>query len=153
MRRDLEVLAQISRHAGSSQLINELLQRFKEDRRLLQNRGSLIVRKLCELLRPEGLPRVCADPGGGDRRGVWQHDDPDAQPHRPHCQGPSGAAPLLTTLTSPSGGELFTALYKSWCHNPVATFSSACTRRRIARGSAHPQIRRHGGDSPVPRAD
>ena len=126
VHRDLEVLAQISRHAEYfPKLINELLQRFKEDRRLLQNRGSLIICKLCELLRPEKIYREFAQ---------ILEAETDAEFGSTMIQTLNLIALtakglvelrklLLTTLTSPSGGELFTALYKSWCHNPVATFS------------------------------
>ena len=126
VHRDLEVLAQISRHARYfPQLISSLIQRFKENRRLLQNRGSLIICKLCELLRPEKIYREFA-------RILESETDAEfgstmIQTLNLIALTAKGLAELRqllqTTLTSASGGDLFTSLYKSWCHNPVATFS------------------------------
>lgn len=105
-------------------ILNNLMSCFAQDRRLLETRGSFIVRQLCLLLDGESIYRALAVTLG--------------------TQEPSFAALMVQTLnlillTAPelfmlrnavksslatsSGRDLFQCLYKTWCHNPVATFS------------------------------
>ena len=62
--RDLQLLSQISRNSEdgyfTSFMVN-LLQLFGADRRLLETRGNLIVRKLCVSLSAERIYRTLAD--------------------------------------------------------------------------------------------
>ena len=44
--------------------MNHLIKRFATDRKLLQNKGSLVIRQLCTLLQPEKIYR-CGTPQHG----------------------------------------------------------------------------------------
>jgi vacuole morphology and inheritance protein 14 len=126
VHRDLEVLAQISRHERYfPEFMNELVSIFAQNRPLLQNRGSLIICKLCEELGPKKIYLEFA--------GILESQQ-DTQFAGIMVQTLNLIALtareltelrslLQTTLTNEVGGRMFTALYKSWCHNPVATFS------------------------------
>lgn len=58
---DLEVLARISLNAVEfEKVLNAILQLFAHDRRLLETRGSMIVRKLCELLDAKNIYMIFA---------------------------------------------------------------------------------------------
>lgn len=62
--RDLQLLSQISRNSGDdyfSSFMESLLQLFSTDRKLLETRGNLIIRKLCVNLSPERIYRTLAD--------------------------------------------------------------------------------------------
>lgn len=62
--RDLQLLSQISKNSEddyfTSFMVN-LLKLFCNDRRLLENRGNLIVRQLCVSLSAERIYRTLAD--------------------------------------------------------------------------------------------
>lgn len=62
--RDLQLLSQISRNSDddyfTSFMVN-LLQLFSTDRKLLETRGSLIIRQLCKNLSAERIYRTLAD--------------------------------------------------------------------------------------------
>jgi len=58
IKRDLQLLAQIAHYSDENyftQFIVNLLSLFSADRRLLENRGSLIIRQLCVTLNPEKI--------------------------------------------------------------------------------------------------
>lgn len=58
---DLEVLARISLNESEfERVMNAILQLFAQDRRLLETRGSLIVRKLCILLDSKSIYMIFA---------------------------------------------------------------------------------------------
>lgn len=62
--RDLQLLAQISSYSDASffqKFMTDLLSLFTSDRRLLEQRGSLIVRQLCLSLDPEKIYCTIAD--------------------------------------------------------------------------------------------
>ena len=62
--RDLQLLSQISRNSGDdyfSSFMENLLQLFSTDRKLLETRGNLIIRELCVSLSPERIYRTLAD--------------------------------------------------------------------------------------------
>lgn len=64
IKRDLQLLAQISSSSGDSYFtvfIVNLLELFSTDRRLLETRGSLIIRQLCVNLNSERIYRTCAE--------------------------------------------------------------------------------------------
>lgn len=71
LRADLQLLAQISSlgdgSGGSSGedyfagLMTSLLELFSTDRKLLETRGSLIIRQLCGTLDAERIYRTCAE--------------------------------------------------------------------------------------------
>lgn len=62
--RDLQLLSQISRNSGDeyfASFMENLLQLFSTDRKLLETRGNLIIRQLCLSLNPERIYRTLAD--------------------------------------------------------------------------------------------
>ena len=64
VKRDLQLLAQMASHSSKDyfrKIISSLLELFATDRRLLEARGSLIVRELCLHLHPERIYRTFAE--------------------------------------------------------------------------------------------
>ena len=64
VRRDLLLLAQISYNSDDeyfTKFMNNLLNLFTFDRKLLETRGSLIIRQLCSSLNPERMYRSFAE--------------------------------------------------------------------------------------------
>jgi vacuole morphology and inheritance protein 14 len=62
--RDLQLLSQISRNSGDdyfTSFMENLLQLFSTDRKLLKMRGNLIIRQLCVSLSAERIYRTLAD--------------------------------------------------------------------------------------------
>ncbi|KAI8067461.1 vacuolar protein 14 C-terminal Fig4p binding-domain-containing protein [Gongronella butleri] len=127
VRRDLQLLAQISMYSDDEyfrQFMTNLLLLFSTDRRLLETRGSLIIRQLCLSLDPERIYCTMAD--------ILESDE-DLEFASIMVQNlniilitSSELADLrkrLRNLDHKDGQRLFITLYKSWCHNAVATFS------------------------------
>jgi vacuole morphology and inheritance protein 14 len=126
IRCDLRLLAQMSGasdDAYNSYLAN-LVNLFSTDRRLLEARGSLIVRQLCTSLHTERVFKTLAE--------ILEKDEdlefasimitnlnmilitsPELSDFRKR----------LKNLETKDGQQLFIGLYKSWCHNSVATLS------------------------------
>lgn len=125
--RDLQLLSQISKNSEdgyfTSFMVN-LLQLFATDRRLLETRGNLIIRQLCLNLSPERIYRTLAD---------CLEKDEDVEFASIMIQNLNNnliTAPELAelrkrlrNLESRDGQVFFMALFRSWCHNAVATFS------------------------------
>ena len=64
MKRDLRLLAQISSNSEDAyftRFMIDLLQLFSTDKRLLESRGSLIIRQLCLSLNSERIYRSFAE--------------------------------------------------------------------------------------------
>ena len=62
--KDLQLLSQISRNSGDdyfASFMENLLQLFSTDRKLLETRGNLIIRQLCVSLSAERIYRTLAD--------------------------------------------------------------------------------------------
>lgn len=126
IRCDLRLLAQMSGasdDAYNSYLAN-LVNLFSTDRRLLEARGSIIVRQLCTTLHTERVFRTLAE--------ILEKDEdlefasimitnlnmilitsPELSDFRKR----------LKNLETRDGQNLFVSLYRSWCHNAVATLS------------------------------
>lgn len=126
IRCDLRLLAQMSSasdDAYNSYLAN-LVNLFSTDRRLLEARGSIIVRQLCTTLHTERVFRTLAE--------ILEKDEdlefasimitnlnmilitsPELNDFRKR----------LKNLETRDGQNLFVSLYRSWCHNAVATLS------------------------------
>ncbi|UZJ51606.1 hypothetical protein CBS101457_000926 [Exobasidium rhododendri] len=126
IRCDLRLLAQMSGasdDAYNSYLAN-LVNLFSTDRRLLEARGSLIIRQLCTSLHTERVFKTLAE--------ILEKDEdlefasimitnlnmilitsPELSDFRKR----------LKNLETKDGQHLFIGLYKSWCHNSVATLS------------------------------
>ncbi|KAI7899299.1 vacuolar protein 14 C-terminal Fig4p binding-domain-containing protein [Cokeromyces recurvatus] len=127
VRKDLQLLAQISFYSDHSyfrSFIMSLLSLFSTDRRLLETRGSLIIRQLCMSLDPERIYCTIAD--------ILEQDE-DLEFASTMVQNLNiiliTASELtdlrkrLRNLDSRENQRLFNTLYRSWCHNAVSTFS------------------------------
>lgn len=125
--RDLVLLSQMSRNTDdpkfSTFMIN-LLNLFSTDRKLLENRGNLIIRQLCISLNPERIFRTLAEC-------LDKEEDVEfASIMVQNLNNNLITAPELSdlrkrlrNLDSREGQAFFVALFRSWCHNAVATFS------------------------------
>ncbi|KAL4985475.1 vacuolar protein 14 C-terminal Fig4p binding-domain-containing protein [Aspergillus falconensis] len=125
--KDLQLLSQISRNSEDSYfklfMVN-LLQLFSTDRNLLEIRGNLIIRQLCLNLSPERIYRTLADC-------LEKEDDIEfASIMVQNLNNNLITAPELSelrkrlrNLDSRDGQTFFVALFRSWCHNAVSTFS------------------------------
>ncbi|KAI8342347.1 vacuolar protein 14 C-terminal Fig4p binding-domain-containing protein [Chlamydoabsidia padenii] len=127
VRRDLQLLAQISSYSDHEyfrHFMTNLLLLFSTDRRLLETRGSLIIRQLCLSLDPERIYCTIAD--------ILETDE-DLEFASIMVQNLniilitaielSDLRKRLRNLDHKDGQRLFIALYRSWCHNSVATLS------------------------------
>ncbi|TFK43787.1 vacuolar protein 14 C-terminal Fig4p binding-domain-containing protein [Crucibulum laeve] len=128
IKHDLQLLAQISSSSEETyfkSFMMNLLDLFSTDRRLLETRGSLIIRQLCLNLNTERIYRTFAE--------ILEKEDdlefasvivqklniilitsPELADFRKR---------LKSLETRQDGQALFTTLYRSWCHNAVAVFS------------------------------
>lgn len=128
VRRDLQLLAQISNSSDDKyfeKFMRSLLGLFASDRRLLEGRGGLIIRQLGTSLNPEKIYRSFGD-------------ILEAEANLEFAASMVQILNLILT-TAPEMAEmrrrlknidsnrdgfaLFSSLYKSWCHNPIACFS------------------------------
>ncbi|EIE90017.1 hypothetical protein RO3G_14728 [Rhizopus delemar RA 99-880] len=127
VRRDLQLLAQISFYSDQDYFrgfMVSLLSLFSTDRRLLETRGSLIIRQLCMSLDPERIYCTMAD--------ILEVDD-DLEFASIMIQNLniilitaselSDLRKRLRNLDNKENQRLFNALYRSWCHNAISAFS------------------------------
>ncbi|KAG9249147.1 vacuolar protein 14 C-terminal Fig4p binding-domain-containing protein [Calycina marina] len=125
--KDLQLLSQISRNSGDdyfSSFMENLLQLFSTDRKLLEARGNLIIRQLCVSLSPERIYRTLADC-------IEKEEDLEfASIMVQNLNNNLITAPQLAdlrkrlrNLETKDGQVFFVALFRSWCYNAVATFS------------------------------
>ncbi|KAH9055609.1 ARM repeat-containing protein [Lactarius vividus] len=125
---DLQLLAQISSASDDSYfkafMIN-LLDLFSTDRRLLETRGSLIIRQLCLNLSTERIYKAFAEILEKEedldfasvivqKLSMILITSPELADFRRR---------LKSLETRQDGQALFVTLYRSWCHNAVAVFS------------------------------
>jgi vacuole morphology and inheritance protein 14 len=101
-----------------------LLSLFGTDRKLLETRGSLIIRQLCVNLNPDRIYRSLAE--------ILERDEDleFASIMVQNLHNNLVIAPelgdmrrRLKSLDTKDGQALFVSLYNSWCHNAIATFS------------------------------
>lgn len=128
----LAVLAEIvnSTHSASEDenenyknLLKKLLNLFLEDKELLENRGSLIIRQLCVLLNPESIYRTFASIVYEDVTNM-KFASTIVRSLNMILLTSSELFELRNTLrdvTNKKSSELFQCLYKSWAHCPVST--------------------------------
>lgn len=132
IRLDLEVLARISLDKENrldqknfEMVLSQLITVFTQDRKLLEQRGALIIRNLSVLLDGESIYRAFA---------TILVNTKDLDFARLMVQTLN-----LILLTSPElfelrgllkqslytnrGKNLFITLYQAWCHNPISTLS------------------------------
>ncbi|GJN87777.1 hypothetical protein Rhopal_000732-T1 [Rhodotorula paludigena] len=157
LRYDLQLLAQISSLGTGSgtgatasseaqddyfvPLMTSLLELFSTDRKLLETRGSLIIRQLCGSLNAERIYRTCAE--------ILEKDE-DLEFASIMVQNLnlimitapelSDFRKRLRTLDSKDGQNLFVTLYRSWSHNAVATFTLCLLAQAYEQASALLQI-------------
>ncbi|KIW05480.1 uncharacterized protein PV09_03364 [Verruconis gallopava] len=127
VRQDLILLCQMFRNtdeAKFSSFMVHLIKLFATDRRLLETRGNLIIRQLCLSLSAERIYRTLAD---------CLERDEDVEFASIMVQNLNNnliTAPELAdlrkrlrNLDNKDGQMFFVTLFRSWCHNAVATFS------------------------------
>ncbi|KAK9462892.1 vacuolar protein 14 C-terminal Fig4p binding-domain-containing protein [Lipomyces oligophaga] len=125
--KDLQLLAQISYDADdeyfASFMLN-LLSLFNTDRKLLETRGNLIIRQLCVSLSPERIYRTLAEilekEDDVDFASIMVQNLNNNLITAPELQG---LRRRLRNLDTKDGANFFVSLFRSWCHNAVATFS------------------------------
>ncbi|WFD36670.1 hypothetical protein MCUN1_003557 [Malassezia cuniculi] len=121
---DLRLLAQISSVSDDAfvrTLLSDLLQVFRTESRLLETRGTLIVRQLCASLQTEKVFCTMAEI-------LEREEDLEfASTMVQHLTmvlltSPELAAfrRRLRTLDARDSQQLFVALYRSWCHSAVS---------------------------------
>ncbi|THH12251.1 hypothetical protein EW145_g93 [Phellinidium pouzarii] len=128
IKHDLQLLAQISSSSEESyfkSFMVNLLELFSTDRRLLDHRGSLIIRQLCLNLNTERIYRTLAEILEKEedlefasvmvqKLNLILITSPELAEFRRR---------LKSLETRQDGQALFTTLYRSWCHNAVAVFA------------------------------
>lgn len=127
VKKDLALLSQISKTSQDSYFSSfmvDLLKLFATDKRLLETRGNLIIRQLSLDLSAERIYRTLAD---------CLEKDEDVEFASIMVQNLNNnliTAPELAdlrkrlrNLETRDGQTFFVALFRSWCHNAVATFS------------------------------
>ncbi|XP_011494021.1 PREDICTED: protein VAC14 homolog [Ceratosolen solmsi marchali] len=101
-----------------------LLRLFATDRHLLEDRGAFIIRELCVLLNPEHIFKVLAEILREEQN--LRFAAIMAQSLHTILLTSSELFELrnkLKDLKTEESVQVFIQLYKSWCHNPVATMS------------------------------
>ncbi|EIW76321.1 ARM repeat-containing protein [Coniophora puteana RWD-64-598 SS2] len=128
IKHDLQLLAQISSSSEEGYFkvfMMNLLGLFSTDRKLLEARGSLIIRQLCLNLNTERIYKTFAEILEKEEDLEFASDivqklnmilitSPELAEFRRR---------LKSLETRSDGQALFTTLYRSWCHNAVAVFS------------------------------
>ncbi|KAG2069275.1 ARM repeat-containing protein [Suillus decipiens] len=128
IKHDLQLLAQISSSSEESYFkvfMMNLLELFSTDRKLLEARGSLIIRQLCLNLNTERIYKTFAEILEKEEDLEFASEivqklnmilitSPELAEFRKR---------LKSVETRQDGQALFTTLYRSWCHNAVAVFS------------------------------
>jgi len=141
---NLEVLARISllNDCEFQRVLNAIVNLFAEDRRLLELRGSLIIRYLCTLLNAKSIYFSLAAILKGTTRSERGADSlllsPDELEFRSimvqtlslillTARELDELRELLRSSLEPNASneatELFVTMYGCWCHNPVATLA------------------------------
>ncbi|XP_059478479.1 protein VAC14 homolog [Neocloeon triangulifer] len=130
VRHTLAVLASLSDHSSPGgpeffpQFLGSLLHHFHSERSVLEERGPFILRQLCVLLNAESIYRSLSQILIGEEDLQFARSMVDCL-HEILLTS-SELAHLrreLQSLTTSESASLFVCLYKTWCHNPVATVS------------------------------
>ena len=127
VKADLQLLAQISSASEEDYFplfMGNLLSLFSTDRKLLETRGSLIIRQLCVTLNSERIYRTFAE--------LLEKDEDlefaSIMVQNLHLimitsEELADFRKRLKNLETKDGQTLFSNLYRSWSHNAVAAFS------------------------------
>ncbi|KAH8830263.1 vacuolar protein 14 C-terminal Fig4p binding-domain-containing protein [Flagelloscypha sp. PMI_526] len=145
IKHDLQLLAQISSSSEENYfrafMIN-LLELFSTDRRLLETRGSFIIRQLCLNLTTEKIYKAFAEILEKEedlefasvivqKLNLILTTSPELSDFRKR---------LKSLETRQDGQALFTTLYRSWCHNAVSVFSLCLLAQAYEHASSLLQI-------------
>uniref|UniRef100_A0A069DWW3 Protein VAC14 homolog n=2 Tax=Triatominae TaxID=70999 RepID=A0A069DWW3_9HEMI len=98
-----------------------LLKLFRDDRQLLEDRGSFIIRQLCALMSAEDIYKRTADVLRGEEDVKFAHVMVDTL--NTILLTSSELFHLRNQLKNKENETLFKCLYETWCHNPVATIA------------------------------
>lgn len=145
VRCDLRLLAQISSASEDAyfhSFMADLLSLFSTDRRLLETRGSLIIRQLCVSLNTDRIFRTLAEILEKDEDlefasimvqtlNIILLTSPELSEFRRRLKnldgsgtlGGGGNGAVNSAAAAREGAQLFVILYRSWSHNAVATLS------------------------------
>ena len=129
IRLDLEVMAKISHQDQSyfTKLLVNLVHLFSTDRQLLENRGSLIIRQLSILMNPEKifvtLSKVMETIEDYEFATIMIQTLNLILLTSSELSDVRLSLKNLLTNSTTGSKELFATLYRSWSHNPAATFS------------------------------
>ena len=127
VKRDLQLLAQILYQSDDhyfSIFIQNLLLLFSKNRRLLESRGSLIIRQLCFSLSPERMYRCFAEILENESDlGFASMMVQNLNMILTTAPELSELRKRLKNLDTKDGSALFATLYRSWCHSAVSAFS------------------------------
>lgn len=144
VRCDLRLLAQISSASEDAyfhSFMADLLSLFSTDRRLLETRGSLIIRQLCVSLNTDRIFRTLAEILEKDEDlefasimvqtlNIILLTSPELSDFRRRLKNLDGSGGNLggggavnSAAAAREGAQLFVILYRSWSHNAVATLS------------------------------
>eukprot|EP01094_Clydonella_sp_ATCC50884_P026543 TRINITY_DN7317_c0_g1_i1.p1 TRINITY_DN7317_c0_g1~~TRINITY_DN7317_c0_g1_i1.p1 ORF type:complete len:692 (-),score=190.76 TRINITY_DN7317_c0_g1_i1:141-2159(-) len=125
VRSDLEVMAKVaSKEEYFLRLMGALVDLYRKDLSLLERRCSLITRQLSLFISPEKIYRALANIVLKEKDLVFASIMiqtlnvillTSSELHEMRLN--------LKNLMSPESRDLFTTLYRSWSHNPAATFS------------------------------
>ncbi|CAN0424517.1 unnamed protein product [Ascophyllum nodosum] len=126
---NLQVLARVSLDEDHfNHVLEEILQLFSRQRRLLETRGGLIIRKMCVLLQPKtiyvALASVLQANSDLNFIGVMVEALNLILLTASELEELRQALKLSTKSDAAAEDrDLFANLFACWCHNPVATFS------------------------------
>lgn len=126
---NLQVLARISLdEVQFLRVLNSLVELFQEDRLLLESRGALVIRKLSSLLDPRdiyiSLASILSDRSDLEFVGLMVQTLSLILLTAPELASLRKSLKSVSTMSAlPGDREVFISLFKSWVHNPVATFS------------------------------
>jgi len=128
----LQVLSRISLHEKEfKRVINAVLHLFSDDRRLLERRGSLVVRKLCVLMNSQSVYLSIASVLTNEEAGFsLEYISTMIQTLNLILLTAHELDSLRLVLKAsfkpnalPQDRQLFESLFRCWCHNPVSTYS------------------------------
>ncbi|ORZ34107.1 vacuolar protein 14 C-terminal Fig4p binding-domain-containing protein [Catenaria anguillulae PL171] len=126
VKRALQLVAQVSSYSEGHQfdaLMADILRLFARDRKLLEARGSLIVRQLCIALSPEDVLRSFAQVLEREADLEFASTMITNLNLILITSGELSDMRKLLRSFEKDGQQLFVDLYRSWCHSAVATFS------------------------------
>lgn len=130
VQQALEVIAQIvssrkdSKADNLTDFIDSLVHLFFTDKRLLEERGSVIIRQLCTLLNSEDIYLAFSATIQQEKNLAFASIMVDYLNTILLTSGELfELRAKLKELADKGSRELFTSLYTSWAHNPVATIA------------------------------